>query len=188
MTARVTPEKRTSPRVECGGEAHCLADVMITLTTKTQIAGVTAKQITDFLLEPTDESYQRWWPGTHLRFHDLKRVNGYVGNIIYMDEIVGKRRIRMAAEVVEAKPARKIVWRMRKGVPLPAYVILELQDERDGAVAITHTIRAGLDGAGRIFDPFLRLYFSPSFCRDVDEHVKVEFIKLVPLLQELRSA
>ena len=160
---------------------------MITITTKTRIAGVTARQITDFLLEPSDETYQRWWPGIHLQFHDIKRVKGTVGNVIYMDEIVGNRRIRMVAEVVQAMPGHKIVWQMRKLVRLPACVTLELEDEVAGTVAITHTISAGLDGIGRIFDPVLRLYFSPAFCRDIDEHVKVEFIKLPALLQELRE-
>lgn len=161
---------------------------MIKITTKTRIAGITARQITDFLLEPSDESYQRWWPGTHLEFHDIKRVDGYVGSRIFMDEIVGKRRIRMVAEVVEARPGRKLVWQMRMGVRLPSRVILELENEGRGMVAITHTITAGFAGAGRVFDPLLRLYFSPAFCRDIDEHVKVEFLKLPALLQELRPS
>lgn len=161
---------------------------MITITTHTRVSGVSARQITDFLLAPTDESYQRWWPGTHLQFHDIKRVDGHVGNLIYMDEIVGKRRIRSVAEVVEATPGRKLVWRMRKLVRMPAYVTLELADEPGGAVAVTHAITLGLRGAGRIFDPVLRLYFSPAFCRDIDEHVQIEFSKLPALLQQLSSA
>ena len=154
---------------------------MITLTTRTTVLGATGTQITDFLLEPTDEAYQRWWQGTHLRFHVVRRVAGHVGSVIYMDEYVGTRRLRMHARVVVAIPGRKIVWQMQKGVRLPATVGLELADF-DGGVGVTHTIRVGLPGVGRVFDPVLGLYFSPAFRRDLDEHVKTEFERLRAVL------
>lgn len=159
---------------------------MITLTTKTYVAGMRARQITDFLLYPSDESYQRWWPGTHLRFHAIERVEGDVGNLVYVSQIVGRRRIRIVAELVEVEPASKLVWQMRKGVRLPVRFALEL-DEDLGGVDVTHTITAGFARIGRVFDPLLRLYFSPAFCKDIDEHVRVEFIKLPALLRERAS-
>ena len=156
---------------------------MITMTTTTRVEGLSAHQITSFLLDPSDERYQRWWPGTHLAFHNVVRRSGDVGSVIFMDELVGKRRIQMRAVVVEAIPGRRLVWQMKKGVRLPATVALELED-RAGGVDVSHTIQAGFAGLGRAFDPALRLYFSSTFRDEVDRHVKTEFAKLGELLAE----
>jgi hypothetical protein len=56
---------------------------------------------------------------------------------------------------------------------------LELADY-DGGVAITHTVEAGLKGAGGVLDPLIRLYFSRAFAVAVDDHVKSEF----PMLRD----
>ena len=45
---------------------------MLTLRSDVLVPGVTGRQITDFLLAPTDDRYRRWWPGTHLRFHVVR--------------------------------------------------------------------------------------------------------------------
>ena len=49
-------------------------------------------------------------------------------------------------------------------------------------MTITHTIRAGFAGAGRILDPLLRIYLSESFTTAMDEHGKTEFPKLRDML------
>lgn len=41
-------------------------------------------------------------------------------------------------------------------------------------VMITHRIRAGWAGWGRILDPLFRLYFSRSFAAALDTHVRTE--------------
>ena len=61
--------------------------------------------------------------------------------------------------------------------------LLDLEDDA-GGVTITHTIRAGFKGIGRIVDPILRAFlFSDEFERAMDEHVKTEFPKLRDMLR-----
>ena len=158
---------------------------MLTLETSIRVEGITGTEIFDFLANPDDESYRAWWPGIHLQFHTLARGDNHVGDVVYMDEYVGRRRLRMTAIVTEAVPGKKLVWQLRKRVKLPARLCLVL-DDHDGGVTITHTTRAGLRGAGRILDPVLRLVFSRSFARDLDEHVRTEFLLLRDLLRKRR--
>ena len=156
---------------------------MLTLQTSVDVDGITAAEIFDFLADPDDESYQAWWPGTHLQLHVLERGLDHVGDVIYMDEYVGMRRLRMTALVTDAIRARKLAWQLKKGILLPAWLSLELED-RDGGVKITHTTRAGLRGVGRILDPLLNLLFSKRFARELDEHVRTEFPRLRDLLRQ----
>jgi uncharacterized protein YndB with AHSA1/START domain len=154
---------------------------MITIESAIFVDGVSAREIFDFLLDATDESYRRWWPGTHLRLHALKRHEDHTGDVFYMDEYIGNRRVRMKGVVLEAERARRIVWQFEWWrVPLPARLTLELAD-RDGGVALRHTIGAGFGGLGRVLDPLFRIYFSPRFARDMDEHARTEF----PMLRDL---
>lgn len=154
---------------------------MITIESELFVKDITGKEIFDFLLDATDERYRRWWPGTHLSLHALERHEDHVGDIFYMDEYVGKRRVRMKGIVVEAERGRKIVWRFKGWqILLPVRLTLELAD-RDGGVALRHTIRAGFEGFGAILDPLFRIYFSPRFASAMDEHAHIEF----PMLRDL---
>ena len=74
-----------------------------------------------------------------------------------------------------------MVWQLRALVRQPVHLELDLEDEPTG-MRITHTIRAGLPGPGRLLDPLLRLYFSPTFARAMDGHVRMEFARLTALL------
>lgn len=56
---------------------------------------------------------------------------------------------------------------------------------------ITHAITAGFKGIGSILDVILRLHFSASFARAMDEHARIEFPRPGDLLlsgQNLSSA
>jgi hypothetical protein len=152
---------------------------MLTLQTSLRVDGISASEIWEFLANPTDDAYRRWWPGTHYRFHRLERHADHLGDVIYMDEYVGTRRLRMKAIVVEALPRKRLAWQLVKVVKLPARLELALTDY-EGGVSITHTTSAGFRGAGRILDPLVRLYLSKRFARALDEHVKTEF----PLLRD----
>ncbi|MBL8157311.1 MAG: hypothetical protein JNM70_24275 [Anaerolineae bacterium] len=143
--------------------------------------------IFNFLINPNDSAYQKWWPGTHLAHHNLRQSPRHVGNVVYMDEYVGKRRIRMTGIVTEAEPGKKITWQLQKIIRLPVSLHLELEDDSRG-VAITHTIRAGFGGIGRILDVLLRLYFSETFAKAMDEHAHIEFPKLGELLSSAPQA
>jgi hypothetical protein len=62
----------------------------LTLRPDVVVPGVTGRQISDFLLAPTDDRYRRWWPGTHLRFHVVRAGRrDHRGDVVLMDEFVG---------------------------------------------------------------------------------------------------
>jgi hypothetical protein len=159
---------------------------MLTLRTELRVDGITGSEIFDFLADPNDHAYQQWWPGTHLELHPLEGTGNHAGDVIYMDEYVGKRRVRMKAIVAEATPGRKLVWQFLKVVKLPARLVLEFEDDEGGA-AITHTIEAGFDGAGSLLDPLMRLYFSTRFAAAMDDHARTEFPLLRDRLPQIRS-
>jgi hypothetical protein len=145
-----------------------------------RVDGIAGAEIFDFLANPNDESYRAWWPGTHLQLHTVERGDDHVGDVLYMDEYVGKRRLRMSAVVTEAVPGKKLVWQFKKGIKLPARLELEFSDY-PGGVTITHTVRVGFRGGGRVLDPALRVLLSRAFAKDLDDHVRTEF----PLLRDL---
>ncbi|GEM_PF-431765 len=156
---------------------------MIAIQSKVRVADVSSAEILDFMLNCTDQRYQAWWPGTHLAFHTVKRRPGDIGNIVYMDEYVGQRRIKMQGVVTQVIPGKKIVWQFKRLVRLTAWLILQADDE-DGGVMLTHTLLAGFKGIGSILDPLLRLYFSDGFVRAMDEHAQAEFPMLSKLLRD----
>lgn len=156
---------------------------MLKLESQVAVADMTGQEITDVLTHPDDDWYQTWWPGTHLEFHVLERGSGdgHVGDVVQMDEFIGSRRVRMAAEVIEEIPGERLVWQLRRGrVRLPIRLTLALSPE-DSGVLVRHTITAGWPGRARLLDPLWRLYFSRSFASAMDRHVHTEF----PLLRDL---
>jgi uncharacterized protein YndB with AHSA1/START domain len=155
---------------------------MIELRSMVHVDRINAQEIFDFLMHPTDALYQRWWPGTHLHLHPVGEADATGSMRVHMDEFIGDRRVKMNGVVLEALPARRIVWQLEKGIRLPVWLRLELGYE-DAGVTIVHTIRAGFAGIGRLLDPILRIYFSPKFERGMDEHVKAEFPKLRDMLR-----
>jgi len=159
---------------------------MVILQSIVSVPGIRADQVVEFLLRCSDADYQRWWPGTHLHFHTIERHPRGVGNLVYMDEWIGKRRVKLKGVVTELLPGRKIVWQLKALVRQPVRLVLEVENEPAG-VRITHTIRAGFDRIGKVFDPLFRLYFSDRFRRAMDEHAKTEFNKLVQVFEGDRS-
>ena len=154
---------------------------MVVVESSMHVAGMRAARVIHFFLHPADDVYQRWWPGTHLSMHPLNDESG-VGQVVYMDELVGSRRLRYACIVTDLGPTQ-ITWQFRRLVRLPCWLGLRIVDDEAGAT-ITHTIRAGYAGAlGRLLDPLLRLYFSSGFERMMDEHFKTEFSMLPQILE-----
>ncbi|GAA1750896.1 hypothetical protein GCM10009767_07260 [Kocuria aegyptia] len=152
---------------------------MLVIESRVDVEGLTGPEVTEFMLACTDEQYQRWWPGAHLQLHALGRAAGGVGDVVVMDEFIGRRRLRLLGIVEAVEPGREVVWRFRKIVPLPARLRLELLPV-PGGVSVRHTITAGWSGIGRALDPLLRLYSTPRFTADLDAHVHTEF----PLLRD----
>ena len=154
---------------------------MIRLETRLALRGIDGEAITDFMLSCDDERYRAWWPGVHLQFHTLVHRPGFVGSVVYMDEYVGRRRLRMKASVEEVQPGRRIVWRMLWLFRLPVRLFLELSP-RSAGLELVHRIEAGFRGAGLLMDPLWRLFFSRAFANAMDEHARTEFPRLAALL------
>jgi hypothetical protein len=153
---------------------------VLTIESRVTVPDLTAHEVTSFMLDCSDATYQKWWPGVHLHLHTIASGSAdHVGDTVFMDEFIGSRRLRMTAVVVHAEPGRKISWQMKKVVRLPAWLTIEVADSADG-VMITHTITAGRAGLGRVLDPLLRLYFSAGFVAAMDKHVHTEF----PLIRD----
>jgi hypothetical protein len=158
---------------------------MLTIESRFFVARLSGREVTDFLLDCTDDRYRQWWPGTHLELHALVRGRDHVGDVVQMDEYVGKRRVRMLGIVTQALPGQQIVWQLRKGVRLPVWLTLELAD-RNGGVDLRHTIRVGFRGVGRVLDPLFQRYFSDEFAAAMDEHARTEFALLRDHVDETR--
>lgn len=160
---------------------------MLAVESSVFVDGITGSEITAFLLNPTDERYRAWWPGTHLQFHVVAGARGHVGDVVWMDEYVGSRRLRMSAVVVEAQAGRRITWQFKRWLRLPGWLRLELVDEPDGCM-VRHTVEVGFRGVGRVLDPVLRLYLSAGFAAELDEHVRTEFPRLRAYLHGAAAA
>jgi hypothetical protein len=158
---------------------------VITIESRVDVQQVTGREITDFLLNAGDAAYRAWWPGTHLRMHVVSPGRDHVGDVVLMDEYVGRRRIRMTGVVVQAVPGERIVWQLKKVLRLPVRLTLVLTP-RAGGVEVRHTITAGWTGPGRVLDPLLRLWFSARFARDMDAHAHTEFRRLAELVAARR--
>ena len=156
---------------------------MLTVESRMTLRGLTGREITDLLLECDDATYQEWWPGTHRAFHVIEPGPGtdHVGDLVWMDESVGSRRLRMAAEVLEVAPGERVVWQLRPWrLRPPVRLTLTLRDQGAG-VELCHTITAGWSGWARAFDPLWRLYFTDAFAAAMDRHARTEF----PLVRNL---
>jgi hypothetical protein len=154
---------------------------MIVLQTRINVKGTSGNGICDFMLQCTDEDYQQWWRGTHLAFHTIKRFPDHLGNVVLFDEFVGKQRFRFEGVITDVIAGKKLVWRLRKVVKLPAWLSLDFEDHPD-SVEITHTLSIGFKGAGKILDPLLRRFLPKGFDRELEEHAQTEFHKLAEFL------
>jgi hypothetical protein len=145
---------------------------MFSLPTSVHVTGLSGLEITDFLSTCDDDAFRRWWPGTHLHFHTVKGTPGKVGSVIFLDELVGDRHVKLTCDLTELVPGRKLVWHR----------------DDDTGVQIEQSIQAGFSGFASLLDPVFRLFFSPNFAAAKDEHVRTEFPKLRNLLRKERLA
>jgi hypothetical protein len=161
---------------------------MFSLTTSLHVTGLSGLEITDFLSTCDDEAFRRWWPGPHLHFHTVKGTPGKVGSVIFLDELVGDRHVKLTCDLTDLVAGRKLVWHLRRPLfRLPGRLIFQLGDD-DTGVQIEHSIQAGFSGLASLLDPVFRLFFSANFAAAKDEHVRAEFPKLRDLLRQDEKA
>jgi len=157
---------------------------MFSLATHTHVAGLSGREITDFLSTCNDDAFRRWWPGTHFQLHTVKGTPGSVGSVVYMDEMVGNRRVKVTCELVDVELGNKLVWQLRRPLfRLPVRLVLQLKDDAEG-VQIEQSIQAGFSGFASFLDPLFRLVFSAGFSAAKDEHVRTEFPKMRDFLRQ----
>lgn len=150
---------------------------MITHSTCVDVDALSASELYELMTNPTDSRYQRWWPGVHRQFHVVRRhpATSPVGDVVLMDELVGRRRLRFRGVVRVAEPDRRIVWQLGTGVPGPAWLELTLTGTEHG-VRIDHVVRIGFPGVlGRLTDPLVRLYVTDGFADALTQHALTEF-------------
>lgn len=154
---------------------------MIVFKTEVEIKNVSPEQITDFMIDCTDEKYSRWWPGVHIAFHTIKRKPGNIGNLVYFDEFVDRRRLKFKATVEEYERGKIICWRMVKMIPLPAYLTIETE-KWEGGTKLVHTLAIGFNGMFRFLNPMIKFFIPSGMEKELDEHAKIEFPALTGLL------
>lgn len=154
---------------------------MIKLLTVQHVAGLTAQQAYDFLLDFETWDYQAWWPDTHLQAKPLRRCPGHVGNRTFVDQWIGRYRLKMVEEITALDPQKKISIRVCRLGGLPIRMSYEFAED-DRGVTITYTTLAGFTGPLRILNPLFRVYFTRGFAAALDMHLKEEFLRLASLL------
>ena len=56
-----------------------------------------------------------------------------IGSVVFMDELIGDRRIKVTCELVDLVPGRTLVWQLRRPLfRLPVRLILQLKDDDTG--------------------------------------------------------
>jgi hypothetical protein len=109
-----------------------------------------------------------------------------IGQVVFMDEMVGSRHLRMKWIVTELDSGR-ITWQLFGPMRLPCWVSLSFQDDEQGAM-IAHTLRAGFHGVlGKITDPIIRIFLSARFAETLDKHFTTEFSRLPDLIEALAT-
>jgi hypothetical protein len=157
---------------------------MFALVTRTHVAGLSGREITDFLTTCDDACFQRWWPGTHFQLHTVTGTPGSVGSVILIHEMIGTHRVKVKCELVDLVPGKRLVWQLKRPLfRLPVKLIFHLKDDTTGVQA-EHSVEAGFSGFAACLDPIFRLYFSPSFAAAKDEHVQTELPKLREFLRQ----
>lgn len=154
---------------------------MVTLKTVVKMKGVTSKEVYDFMLNLNDADYQRWWKGTHLICHTVKKYPDNIGNIVYADEFVGKYRLKGHMVNTKLIPGKEMVCRFKVGIKLPVWFIMRFEDLEEG-ISLTHIVEAGGRGIWKIFDPFFRLVLNKRFESDLTAHAHQEFPMLAEML------
>ncbi|TGK46668.1 hypothetical protein [Leptospira bouyouniensis] len=154
---------------------------MITLQTIVDVKGVKPKDFYEFILNCTDEDYNRWWPGTHLVWHTVKKFPGNTGNLIYSEQMFGGHLEKGHSVIKKLVPYNEMHFQVIRGIRVPVWYTLKF-DDIPGGVRVTHLVFGGFNGIGKIFDPLFRLYLSEAYNAELDPHVIEEFHRLATVL------
>jgi len=157
---------------------------MIKYVLHSKLPNAKADEFYNFMINAPAEIYANWLPEEHYEFHIVKRSNeSPIGDLIYFDQNIGKKyRMKFYATIKVANKPNRVVFQMRKfGINLPSFLELDFLDTGDGLL-LTETLRIGLNGLGRICDPFIKIIYGEKFYHVFNEHHKREWQKLSDIL------
>jgi len=158
---------------------------MITYTLNSKLTNAKAVDFYNFMITAPAEIYVNWLPEEHYEFYVVKRSNkSPVGDLVYFDQNIGnKYRLKFHAIIKFANKPNRIVFQMRKyGINLPGYLELDFSDTPEGLL-LTETLSMGLNGIGKIIDPFIKISFGKNFYNEFKEHHKREWQNLSEILR-----
>ena len=158
---------------------------MITYILHSKLPSAKAGEFYNFMINAPAEVYANWLPEEHYEFHVVKRSNkSPIGDLFYFDQNIGKKyRMKFYATIKVANKPNRIVFQMRKiGINLPGFLELDFANTADG-ISLTETLRIGLNGIGKICDPFIRIIYGKKFYHVFKEHHKQEWQSLSDILQ-----
>ena len=158
---------------------------MITYILNSKLPKAKADDFYNFMINAPAEVYANWLPEEHYEFYVVKRSHkSPIGDLVYFDQNIGnKYRLKFHATIKFANKPNRIVFQMRKfGLNLPGYLELDFSDSSEGLL-LTETLRIGLNGIGKIIDPFIKLRFGKKFYNEFKEHHKREWQNLSDILQ-----
>ena len=150
---------------------------MICFQTEVNVAQLTGKQISDFMLHCTDPQYQKWWPSTHFSYHIRRSNNKTIGNIYYFDEFVGPYRLRFKARISAYIPGQFLEWQLIRIIPLPAKLSLRFADTAVGT-QLTHQLSIGFRGIGKLLDTIIKSLIPKDLGSFLNDHARHEFALL----------
>lgn len=153
---------------------------MITFTTTVEVTGKSSVQIYDWILNLDNDKYKRWHPA-HKEWKTIKRTPNEMGSIIYLDEQFNRFRLKLTGELVEVKPNRILLYRLKS--PISGYLSLVFEPTNTGTRVI-HKIGVGYGGLfGKIINWLLRkFYLTKAFEEALEKHAKEEFKNLEALI------
>ena len=157
---------------------------MVTYTLHSKLPNAKAEEFYNFMINAPAEVYANWLPEEHYEFRVVKRSNeSPVGDLFYFDQNIGhKYRMKFYATIKIANKPNRLVFQMRKyGINLPGHLELNLSDADEGLL-LTETLRIGLNGLGKICDPFIKMIYGKRFYLTFKEHHKREWQNLSDIL------
>ena len=123
----------------------------------------------------------------HIKFHTLKHSNKVLGNKVYFDEYVGKKRLKFKAIISDYQPNYCIEYQMIKGVKLPIWLRMEFT-QQGSEIEVMHAIKVGFSGWFKSVNYLISPFITKKFVMDLENHAEEEFNRLSKMdLLELRQ-
>jgi hypothetical protein len=157
---------------------------MVTYILHSKLPNAKAYDFFNFMINAPAEVYAKWLPEEHNEFYIAKRSSkSPIDDLVYFDQNIGnKYRLKFHATIKIANKPNRVVFQMRKfGINLPAFLKLDFSDTAEGLL-LTETLSIGLNGIGKIFDPFIKIVFGKKFYNVFKEHHKREWQNLSDIL------